>query len=313
MLRAHHSLTSAARRSSAPLLRASSSDASKGRPRDDGKEAKGICDEQHEGAAGMSLRGAAGPASIEKGRHRPTDGGENGTIDPVSRSTLYPGHRPLTGAQTAMLTVAAGLGALVFPQRADLVGVLGETTGTVALRRMRDRMRADGTGADILARRPRVTNRTLDRAWRCQAGTLGAEYAAFMGTRRFDPADRPPVRFVPDEELAYVATRGREVHDIWHVLFDCPTTVQGELALKAVEFVQTGMPMTALSAAFAPLRLPPRERRFLIETLYPWAWRAGTRAADLMCLDYEGELETDLEELRLKWRITTAPREDRRA
>jgi ubiquinone biosynthesis protein COQ4 len=72
-----------------------------------------------------------------------------------------------------------------------------------------------------------------------------------------------------------VATRSREVHDVWHVLFDCPTTVQGELALKALEFVQTGMPMTALSAVFAPLRLPAHERRRLREVLYPWAWRAG--------------------------------------
>jgi ubiquinone biosynthesis protein COQ4 len=30
-------------------------------------------------------------------------------------------------------------------------------------------------------------------------------------------------------------------------------------------------------------------------------------AADLICLDYELELGTDLEELRHKWRITPAP------
>lgn len=46
------------------------------------------------------------------------------------------------------------------------------------------------------------------------------------------------VRFVDDPELAYVAVRSREVHDFWHVLFDCPTTVTGELALKMLEFVQ---------------------------------------------------------------------------
>jgi ubiquinone biosynthesis protein Coq4 len=28
------------------------------------------------------------------------------------------------------------------------------------------------------------------------------------------------------------------VHDFWHVLFDCHTNVFGELALKALEFVQ---------------------------------------------------------------------------
>lgn len=44
--------------------------------------------------------------------------------------------------------------------------------------------------------------------------------------------------FVDDEELAYVITRAREVHDFWHVLFDCHTNVFGELALKGLEFVQ---------------------------------------------------------------------------
>lgn len=46
------------------------------------------------------------------------------------------------------------------------------------------------------------------------------------------------MRFLDDEELAYVATRAREVHDFWHVLFGCHTNNFGELALKAVEFVQ---------------------------------------------------------------------------
>lgn len=45
-------------------------------------------------------------------------------------------------------------------------------------------------------------------------------------------------RFVDDAELAYVITRARQVHDFWHVLFGCHTNVFGEVALKAVEFVQ---------------------------------------------------------------------------
>lgn len=35
--------------------------------------------------------------------------------------------------------------------------------------------------------------------------------------------------------------RSREVHDFWHVLFDCHTNVFGELALKALEFVQVSV------------------------------------------------------------------------
>ena len=69
-------------------------------------------------------------------------------------------------------------------------------------------------------------------------GTFGRAYGDFMAQRGFHADDRPPVRFVNSEELAYVATRNRETHDLWHVLFNCRTTVLGELALKAVEFVQ---------------------------------------------------------------------------
>jgi ubiquinone biosynthesis protein Coq4 len=46
------------------------------------------------------------------------------------------------------------------------------------------------------------------------------------------------VRFIADQEVAYAAQRSREVHDLWHVLFGCHTNVFGELALKAVEYVQ---------------------------------------------------------------------------
>jgi hypothetical protein len=40
-----------------------------------------------------------------------------------------------------------------------------------------------------------------------RAGSFGREYAQFMGVRSFSPAERPPVRFVDDAELAYVAAR----------------------------------------------------------------------------------------------------------
>ena len=61
--------------------------------------------------------------------------------------------------------------------------------------------------------------------------------SAFL-PRTHVPNRRPPVRFLDDEELAYVAQRSREIHDFWHVLFGCHTNVFGELTLKAVEFVQ---------------------------------------------------------------------------
>lgn len=70
------------------------------------------------------------------------------------------------------------------------------------------------------------------------AGSFGSEYYNFMSKRNFSADERPPVRFVDDAELAYVATRYRQVHDFWHVIFACNTSLLGETTLKALEFSQ---------------------------------------------------------------------------
>ena len=69
-------------------------------------------------------------------------------------------------------------------------------------------------------------------------GSFGSEYYHFMRKRHFRADERPPVRFVDDVDLAYVATRYRQVHDFWHVIFACHTSLLGETALKALEFTQ---------------------------------------------------------------------------
>ena len=76
----------------------------------------------------------------------------------------------------------------------------------------------------------------------------------------FDPDDRDAVKFVDDEELAYVMLRYRQTHDFAHVVCGLPPTLYGEVVLKWFELAQTGMPMCALSATVAPLRLSRRER-----------------------------------------------------
>jgi hypothetical protein len=43
------------------------------------------------------------------------------------------------------------------------------------------------------------------------AGSFGEAYLAFMSDRSFHADDRPPVRFIDDPQLAYIATRAREV------------------------------------------------------------------------------------------------------
>lgn len=99
----------------------------------------------------------------------------------------------------------------------------------------------------------------MERARNMPDGSFGRAYASFMDGRGFQADERPPVRFVDDYELAYVATRYRELHDLWHVLFGCPTTLSGEIALKAVEYLQVRMMEICykLEAYFVMVFLPP--------------------------------------------------------
>ncbi|KAG6557578.1 hypothetical protein Mapa_000854 [Marchantia paleacea] len=223
-------------------------------------------------------------------------------------SRFWQGARvPLNPWQQAAVAVGSAVGAALNPARADLVAALGETTGGPAFQRILKKMRSSPEGRRVLADRPRVTSAAMGPAWDMPPNTFGAAYAKFMGDRNFSPDDRPPVRFIDTEELAYVATRAREVHDFWHVLFDLPTSVMGELALKMVEFYQTGLPMCFLSVAGASWRLNLKQRNYLFTHYAPWALKAGTSCSDLMCIYYEEHLNEDLEAVRRHWGIVPAP------
>ncbi|KAG8463318.1 hypothetical protein KFE25_004829 [Diacronema lutheri] len=223
-------------------------------------------------------------------------------------SKLYATHVPTSLFEKAALSVDASVRALANPRRADLVGVLGETTGALALRRMRERMARDTVGRSILAERPRIRAHTVSAAAlsALPAGSFGNAYGTFLDRHAFDPDDRADVRFVDDEELAYVMTRYRETHDLWHVLFGLPPTVLGEVALKCIEAVQTGLPMCAAGALFGGARVRFAQTARLARVL-PWAARAGSRAADLMCVRYEDHLGEPLVELRAILRVDACP------
>lgn len=217
----------------------------------------------------------------------------------------------LNGFQKVLLGITASVGAFQDPRRGDLVAIVGETTGERALGSIAQRMRDCESGRRVLEKKPTVTDGdTLDRLRDHSIHTFGGAYYAFMSKRGFHADERPPVRFLEDPEIAYVATRARQVHDFWHVLFDCHTDVLGEAALKAVEFVQTGMPMTGMAVIAAEWRLDSERRRLLNTVYLPWAVRAGSRCVDLMCLYYEDHFDDDIEELRRRWRIEKSPRID---
>jgi len=222
---------------------------------------------------------------------------------------LYPGHVPTGLVGKALLAADAALRAIADPREARMVGVVGEATGWRALARMSDRMRRHPVGRAVLHDRPIISSATLphERLRALPADTLGGAYAVFLERHRFDPDERSAVQFVDDEELAYVMTRYRQVHDLWHVLCDLPPSLLGEVALKWLEVAQTGLPMCAAGAAAGGLRLPMAQRALVARHAVPWAARHARGGADLMSVYYERELERPLDALREELRLELPP------
>lgn len=55
-----------------------------------------------------------------------------------------------------------------------------------------------------------------------------SKLSAFCLFQRVTPDSRADVKFVDNEELAYVMQRYREVHDLLHTLLGMPTNMLGE-------------------------------------------------------------------------------------
>ncbi|XP_034048623.1 ubiquinone biosynthesis protein COQ4 homolog, mitochondrial isoform X2 [Thalassophryne amazonica] len=155
-------------------------------------------------------------------QHRP-----NSQSAEISYDGLYPGHIPTNPIQKILLAVGSGVAALQDPYRHDMVAVLGETTGQLALISLRDRMRNDPEGYMVLTERPRIRLSTLDLNAMASLpdSSFGKEYIRFLEDNRVTPDTRADVKFVDNEELAYVMQRYREVHDFMHALLGMPTNM----------------------------------------------------------------------------------------
>lgn len=181
-----------------------------------------------------------------------------------------------------------------------MVAALGEATATpYFIYRLRDAMLSDPTGRRILHDRPRITSQTMSLAHlrTLPENSVGRTYAAWLDREGVTPDTRSAVRYIDDEECAYVMQRYRECHDFYHALTGLPVMVEGEVALKAFEFANTLLPMTGLSI-FAVMRLKEGERRRFFRVFLPWALSNGLKAKEIINVYWEEQLERDVDELR---------------
>ncbi|KAG9244283.1 ubiquinone biosynthesis protein COQ4, mitochondrial precursor [Calycina marina] len=212
----------------------------------------------------------------------------------------YPGHLPLTTVEKGGLAIGSAVISLFNTRRPDLIASLGEATATpYFIYRLRDAMLLSPTGRRILRDRPRISSQTLSmaRLRNLPANTLGRTYATWLDREGVSPDTRDTVKYIDDEECAFVMQRYRECHDFYHALTGLPVFVEGEVALKAFEFANTLLPMTGLSLV-AAARLKPAERKRFFGIYLPWALQNGTKSKEVINVYWEEWLERDVEELR---------------
>jgi ubiquinone biosynthesis protein COQ4 len=115
------------------------------------------------------------------------------------------------------------------------------------------------------------------------------------------------VHYISDPELAYVMQRYRECHDFYHCITNLPVNVESELALKYFEFANLGLPMTAISALFGPLRLNADKRSRLFREYVPWALKCGGSARSLITVYWEERWGQEVEEMKREFGIWDPP------
>lgn len=191
----------------------------------------------------------------------------------------------------------------------DLIAALGEATATpYFIYRLRDAMLSNPTGRRILRDRPRITSKSMNMKYlrSLPENTLGRSYVSWLDREGVSPDTRDTVKYIDNEEGAYVMQRYRECHDFYHALTGLPVMVEGEVALKAFEFTNTLLPMTGLSM-FAAARLKSAERARLFKIYLPWALSNGLNSKEIINVYWEEQLERDVNELRTELGIEKPP------
>jgi len=135
---------------------------------------------------------------------------------------------------------------------------------------------------------------------------VGRAYVAWLDREGVSPDTRDSVKYIDNEECAYVMQRYRECHDFYHAITGLPVMVEGEVALKAFEFANTLLPMTGLST-FAVTRLKPAERSRFWSTYLPWALKNGLKSQDIINIYWEENLERNVDSLRRELGIERPP------
>jgi ubiquinone biosynthesis protein COQ4 len=164
-------------------------------------------------------------------------------------------------------------------------------------------MAAHPAGRGLLASKATIDTRSVDFAALATLpeGTLGREYQGFLAARGLEPFG--PSEIMPaSADIAWLSTRMRQAHDVWHVVTGYDSDVAGELELQAFSYAQTDTPfsllITVLGTLKARFKSEDRDLQATISARVMAAYRRGRRAADFVPVAWEELWTRPLAEVR---------------
>jgi len=136
-------------------------------------------------------------------------------------------------------------------------------------------------------------------------GTLGNAYANQMISLNLSADDLLTNKKI-ETDKDYIELRARQTHDIIHVITGFGTDEVGEIGLQAFNLAQIKSPVSALIIFGGILTALKRQSKFSLDDLLikiSEGFKLARNAEILLTKKLEEEWETNLEELRIKYRI----------
>lgn len=139
-------------------------------------------------------------------------------------------------------------------------------------------------------------------------GTLGHAFQEYFTGKGLDTNMLRESAFIDahkrrGEDVGYVAERGWQLHDIFHVLTGWDTSPLGEIKVVSFTVAQTPAPYPALTMAMRPLQAAlykPDLFPVLLDAITE-GWSLGRRTSCLIGVHWEDFWDCPLDELRAKY------------